>query len=259
MLPAASAIDWTLPGTPIGDRKRELSPKTLDRVRAGLARYAVPLLTPAGGTWREDASPVTGPAPARTTRENDGLAVPPLLVPAEGRDGKSAAPASEPLRTQTARNETGLAWLPFIAELRGGSSDARPVLDALATVTASGNHHGLVTANNTAPDWSSLLLPYYGNTTARPVADPIGALTTRDRYALVNGPRVAVEDVLFRMLEPGEIGAAMAFPARYTVLGTKREKVRQYGNAVTPPVAEVLVSALVEAVTGHDLEPADLR
>jgi DNA (cytosine-5)-methyltransferase 1 len=26
--------------------------------------------------------------PTRTTRENDGLAIPPLLVPVEGRDGK---------------------------------------------------------------------------------------------------------------------------------------------------------------------------
>ncbi|MFJ7909823.1 DNA cytosine methyltransferase [Kitasatospora sp. NPDC096204] len=263
-LPAATAIDWTMPGTPIGERTKALSPKTLERIRAGLARYALPLLAPAGGTWRQDASPVTDPAPARTTRENDALAVPPLLVPAEGRDGKTAATANEPLRTQTARNETGVAWLPFITELRGGSSDARPVLDALATVTASGNHHGLATPpvphGEQEPDWSSLLLPYYGNTTARPVAEPVGALTTRDRYALVRGHQVPVEEVLFRMLEPGEIGRAMAFPRQYTVLGNKREKVRQYGNAVTPPVAEILVSALVEAVTGHDLpEPGNVR
>lgn len=144
--------------------------------------------------------------------------------------------------------------MPFIAELRGGSSDARPVLDALATVTASGNHHGLATApGNPGADWSSLLLPYYGHSTARTVAEPIGALTTRDRYALVKGDQVPVEEVLFRMLEPGEIGAAMAFPTAYTVLGNKREKVRLFGNAVTPPVAEVIVSALVEAITGHDL------
>ncbi|WP_033820892.1 DNA cytosine methyltransferase [Kitasatospora sp. MBT63] len=262
VLPAAAVIDWSLPGRRIGDGKpnrKTFTPyaaATQERIRTGLAKYAMPILAPAGGTWREAATPVTDPAPTRTTRENDGLAVPPLLVPAEGRDGKTATPASDPLRTQTARNETGLAWLPFITELRGGSSDARPVLDALATVTASGNHHGLTlppTTPDPATDWGSLLLPYYGNSTPRPVAEPVGALTTRDRYALVRGDRVAVEDVLFRMLEPGEIGAAMAFPGTYTVLGSKREKVRQYGNAVTPPVAEVLVSALVEAITGNDL------
>ncbi|MFE0460746.1 DNA cytosine methyltransferase [Kitasatospora sp. NPDC058965] len=257
VLPAASVIDWSLPGRRIGDGRptkqfTPYAPATIDRIRAGLARYAVPLLAPAGGTWRTDAAPLTAPMPTRTTRENDGIAVPPLLVPTEGRDGKAAGTAAEPLRTQTARNETGLAWLPFITELRGGGSDARPVTDALATVTASGNHHGLTTAPASA-DWASLLLPYYSNGTARPVGEPVGALTTRDRYALVRGSEVAVEDVLFRMLEPGEIGGAMAFPGGYTVLGNKREQVRQYGNAVTPPVAEVLVSALVEAVTGCDL------
>ncbi|WP_042408809.1 DNA cytosine methyltransferase [Streptacidiphilus carbonis] len=254
-LPAATAIDWTRQGTAIGARPRELSPKTLDRIRAGLARYGTPVLTPAGGTWRTEASSVGEPMPTRTTRENDALAVPPLLVPVEGRDGKQAAPATDPWRTQTARNETGLAWLPFIAELRGGNSDARPVLDALATVTASGNHHGLVTAPTPpASGWANLLVPYYSTGAARPAADPIGTLTTRDRYALASGAAATgLDEVLFRMLEPDEIGRAMAFADTYTVLGNKREKVRQYGNAVTPPAAEVLISALTETVTGTDL------
>lgn len=253
VLPAAAAIDWTRAGRRIGDRERALADKTLARIRAGLARYARPLVVPAGGTWRADAAPVTAPMATRTTRENDAVAVPPLLVPVEGREGKFAAPAGEPLRTQTARNETGLAWCPFIAELRGGHSDARPVSDALATVTASGNHHGLVTTTTPLAGWADLLIPYYGTARARPVAEPVGTLPTRDRYALTSGSVTDLDDVLFRMLEPYEIGRAMSFPTTYTVLGNKREKVRQYGNAVTPPAAEVLISALVEAVTGTDL------
>ncbi|MFC5027873.1 DNA cytosine methyltransferase [Streptomyces sp. DSM 41987] len=247
---AATAIDWALAGTPIGDRPKGLSPKTLARIQAGLDRYALPVTVPAGGTWRDSAAPVTDPMPTSTTTENDALAVPPLLVPVEGRDGKYASPAADPLRTQTARNETGLAWLPFIAELRGGSSDARPITDALATVTASGNHHGLVTPADPA---DHLLVPYYRTGMAKTVAEPIGTLSTRDRFALVR-TAVDLDSVLFRMLEPAEIGRAMAFRDSYMVLGTKREKVRQYGNAVTPPVAEVLLSALVEAVTGTDLD-----
>ncbi|RAJ42808.1 DNA (cytosine-5)-methyltransferase 1 [Kitasatospora sp. SolWspMP-SS2h] len=80
-------------------------------------------------------------------------------------------------------------------------------------------------------------------------------MTTRDRYGLaaVGGSPAAVDDVLFRMLEPHEIGAAMTFLPDYVVVGNKREKVRQFGNAVTSNVAEVLVSALVEAVTGQEL------
>jgi DNA (cytosine-5)-methyltransferase 1 len=365
VLPAAAAIDWSLPGQRIGDRSKPLADKTLARIQAGLKKYARPITleaagntferrpgvhtwpvdgplttqtttatkamayepftVPAGGTWRTDATPVSEPMPTRTTRENDGIAippflvplrsgrnrslradidplatvvadggnhglvVPPLLIPVEGRDGKEPSSAEQPLRTQTARNETGLAWLPFITELRGGGSDARPVSDPLATVTASGNHHGLVAPaamvmrNNTPRGdaaqmctpvtepvrtltsaghqslitWEHLLVPYYGNGVARHVAEPIGTLSTRDRYAVVNGlADIDIDDVLFRMLEPHEIGRAMAFAADYTVLGNKRERVRQYGNAVTPPVAELIVSALVEAITGEALEVA---
>ena len=324
-LPAAVAIDWSLPGQRIGDRDTPLADKTIARIEAGLARHAAPItleaaghtferrpgvrtwsvggplttqtatatkalaawpmLVPSGGTWRDKTTTVAEPMPTRTTTENDGVAVPPLLVPVEGREGKEARPAAEPLRTQTARNETGLAWMPFIAELRGGGSDARPVSQALATVTASGNHHGLVAPaaamlmrNNTARGdqgqmstsvsepartlttaghqslvtWGDILVPYYGNGVARHVAEPIGTLSTRDRYAFVQG-EVKVEDCMFRMLEPHEIGRAMSFGGEYIVLGNKRERVRQYGNAVTPNVAEVIVSALVEAVTGEQL------
>ncbi|MFJ9374400.1 DNA cytosine methyltransferase [Streptomyces sp. NPDC101455] len=331
-LPAAVAIDWSLSGQRIGDKPLKeffadkakttslgfhpLAPKTLARIQAGLKKFAQPLVVPAGGTWRNDAVPAAEPMPTRTTRENDGVAVPPLLVPfysrgaaarvsdpmatvmtqdkqslivppllipVEGRDGKEPGSAHDPLRTQTARNETGLAWLPYMVELRGGSSDARSILDPTAAVTASGNHLGLaapamVMRNNTPRGnpgqlctgvdepvrtltaaghqslitWEHLLVPYYGTGRARPVAEPVGALSTRDRYALVQGD-VDINDVRFRMLEPHEIGRAMSFGDTYIVLGNKREKVRQYGNAVTPNCSEVIVCALVEAITGEDI------
>ncbi|HTE57030.1 MAG TPA: DNA cytosine methyltransferase [Kofleriaceae bacterium] len=287
-LPAAVAIDWNLPGQRIGDRAKPLADKTLARIQAGLDKFARPMVVPAGGTWRNDPVPLDQPMPTRTTRENDGLAIPPLLIPVEGRDGKEPASANNPLRTQTARNETGLAWLPFMVTMRGGGDQLRgkSIGEALGTVSANGNHHGLVAPNvpamvmrnngskgdggehcTSAADylrtmttaghqslitWEHLLVPYYGTGTARPVADPIGTLSTRDRYALVKGD-VDINDVLFRMLEPHEIGRAMSFADEYVVLGNKREKVRQYGNAVTPPAAEVIVAALVEAITGEEM------
>jgi DNA (cytosine-5)-methyltransferase 1 len=295
-LPAAAAIDWTLPGTRIGDRTRPLAEKTMERIRVGLRRYAsaTPMMVPAGGTWRNEATQVTAPMSTRTTRENDGIAIPQpflallrsdrprtiglheqlatvvadgsnhglvvpptLMVPAEGRDGKEAQLASMPLRTQTTRNETAVAFLPFITELRGGSSDARPVSESLATVTASGNHHGLVTPPAGMPPemWESMLLPYFGKSVPRRVAEPMGTHTTRDTYALVDIiSERDIENVRFRMLEPDEIGLAMAFRPDYQVLGNKRQRVRQYGNAVTPCAAEILISALVEAITGEQLD-----
>jgi DNA (cytosine-5)-methyltransferase 1 len=300
VLPAAAAIDWSKPGIRIGDRPRPLADKTLGRIRAGLERYARP-----------------------------------IAVPMEGREGKQPwALDQAPMRTVTTRAETAIAhlpgeFLPFIAEMRGGGSEkkARGVDEPLATVCASGNHHGLVTgpeaqvppfllplrsgrnrslladrdplativadgANHTLvtgpPEsllvpvggtWNdgarpvsepmrtrttretdALLVPYYGNGTASPTSRPMPALTTVDRHALVSGDDrdglihgISIEDCLLRMLDVPEIGTAMAFHDTYRLVGNRRERVRQYGNAVTPPAAEVLVSALVETISGEDL------
>lgn len=253
-----------------------------------------PMLVPSGGTWRNDATSLFTPMPTRTTVETDALAVPPLLVPAEGRDGKEAASAHRPMRAQTTRNETGLAVLPglfepFITPVRGGgdAERARPLTDPLHAVTAGGNHHGLVTppamvirnngskgdggehctgvdepmrtlttaGHQSLATWEHLLVPYYGNGHGRPVTEPVGAFTTRDRWALVGGTdRIELADVLYRMLEPHEIGRGMAFADGYKLAPkSKRDRVRLYGNAVTPPVGEVLICALVEAITGCEI------
>lgn len=159
----------------------------------------------------------------------------PLLVPTEGRDGKAAQSVDHPLRTQTTRNETGVA---FIAELRGGGSTARSVADPLCTVTASGNHHGLVMRNNTG-----------GAEMTTPTSEPVRTVTTHGHQSLMTGgPTIDVDDVMFRMLEPAEIKRAMAFPADYVIRGTKREQVRMSGNAVTPPAARDLISAVAESL-----------
>lgn len=142
---------------------------------------------------------------------------------------------------------------------------ARNVGDPLRTVTTRENH--------------GLLVPYYGSSaSAQPATDPIGTLTTRDRYALVmlrgaNAPKPVgvpldtvaasgnhhglmstdmpdVEDCRFRMLEPHEITAGMAFPDGYRMLGTKRDQVKLAGNAVTPPVERDLVAVAIEALGG---------
>jgi DNA (cytosine-5)-methyltransferase 1 len=43
----------------------------------------------------------------------------------------------------------------------------------------------------------------------------------------------------------------MAFPTSYEVLGNKRDRVKQYGNAVTPPAMATLIQRQVEALTGE--------
>lgn len=284
VLPAAVAIDWDLRGERIGDRRKPLADKTLRRIRAGLAKYGRPIhLEAAGNTFERGdyvrAWPVDEPFKTMHTSPSKGVAIPPfllrhytprgsleqmatsvrepsptqtasfvpaLVVPVEGRDGKQASSSDEPFRTQTARNETGIAISPFIAELRGGGSETRPITDPLATVTAAGNHHGLV-------EPSAFVMRNNGSRGeggehCTPVTEPVRTLTSAGHQSLVEWePTDAdIEDCFFRMLEPHEIKLAMAFDASYVLLGNKREQVRLAGNAVTPPAARDLISALQE-------------
>ena len=279
-LPAREAIDWSIVGQRIGDRDRPLSVKTMARIQAALVKWGPAIVEAAGNQYdsHDPRHPQHGQAggysrswpltePLRTLHTTQTKA---LLVPVEGRDGKQARTVDAPLRTQTARND-----LALLTMLRGHNA-AKPATDPLDTVAASGNHHGL-------------LVPYYSSATSGiPVDQLIGTLTARDRYALVmrnnssrsgsgaemttpayeplrtltttghqsilEPPSTDPMDCLFRMLEPHEIGAGMAFLPDYIVLGSKRQRVRQYGNAVTPPVSEVLISALVECIQGHPID-----
>ncbi|MFF3558945.1 DNA cytosine methyltransferase [Streptomyces sp. NPDC002574] len=186
------------------------------------------------------------PLAAKTLqRIEDGLKryARPMMIPTEGRDGKLAKPLDEPGRTQTTRRESAVLFTPaFVAELRGGNSKHRPLSDPLATVTAGGFHHALV-------------VPYYSTGRAKTVDVPLGALSTVDRFALVE-QQARVEDCTLRMLQVPEIARAMSFDPDHEILGNKRESTRLLGNAVTPPASEILMSAVVEAVTGESLEPA---
>lgn len=156
---------------------------------------------------------------------------------------------TRPMNTHPTREDSLTAHSAMVIRNNSSQGDGRehctPVDEPIRTLTTAG-HQSLAT-------WDHMLVPYYGNGSPRPVTDPVGALTTRDRYALVrNTPRI--EDVRFRMLQPHEIGRAMSFADSYTVLGSKQEQVRQYGNAVTPNTAEVILCALVECITGSEIE-----
>lgn len=289
-LPASSIIDWSNPGTRLGDRDKPLADKTMRRIQVGIERYWTPVHVEALGNTYDATNPrhpgygradgymrswpVGEPLRTLHTTESKGMAWSPLAVPVEGRDGKVATLTNRAMRAQTTRNETGLAFPPFLAELRGGGSTARATSDPISTVTASGNHHGLVVPSGGT--W---------NEDARPTTEPMRTMVTREAYALIhrnNGggaemttpdyepvrtittaghqsvlqadrPTIDLDDVRFRMLEPDEIKQAMAFPADYRMAGNRREQVKLAGNAVTPPAARDLVSAVVQAITGEGM------
>lgn len=85
---------------------------------------------------------------------------------------------------------------------------------------------------------------------ARGLDEAVPSVVGNDRDALVTvDADLDIEDCYFRMLQPSEIGAAMAFPGDYIVLGNKRDRVKQYGNAVTPPAMEWLFRRTAESLT----------
>jgi DNA (cytosine-5)-methyltransferase 1 len=99
-------------------------------------------------------------------------------------------------------------------------------------------------------------MSYYNNGQMVPVSHPVPTVTTLDRCALVTGQDIAVEDCGFRMLASKEIQAAMAFPPEYIVTGTRKEQVKQLGNAVTPPAMKLLMERVIASLAGEDIEGA---
>ncbi|UWD83614.1 DNA cytosine methyltransferase [Curtobacterium flaccumfaciens] len=297
-LPAAAAIDWSIPGERIGDR---LKPKTRARIAAGIARYWGPLTLEAAGNTYDSTSPahprhgeldgyhrvwpVGEPLRALHTTNSKALA-----VPVEGRDGVAAAPVGSPLRTQTTRADNALAHLPFIAEMYG-TSTARPVSEPAGTFTAGGNHHGLVQdpfildrrfeyrirdieepfSTITANDTSKALIHRMNSGGAEmttSMLEELRTLTTAGHQAVLRQPErrtltprdlkeaeAMVPEVRFRMFQPHEVAAGMAFPADYKWQPpdrlrpvSNRDLVKAAGNAVTPPAARDLIAAAVASL-----------
>jgi DNA (cytosine-5)-methyltransferase 1 len=268
--PAASVIDWTDLGERIGDRRKPLAAKTMERIRAGLAKYptgrTVVTVNHDGHDGR--AFPADdAPLPTRSTKVGEGI-----LVPAGGTWNHDATGTGEPMRTRLA-NEKGYEALvaqpaSLIVEFRRNGT-AEPVGAPLATVTAQGNHHGLVVPEGaiyvkhyggrarpedmskpvdhplgtiTTSDHHALVVPYR-NASARPADQPMHTLATRESAGLLSpiGPLpVEVEDCTFRMLTPREHLGAQAFPADYRVHGNKGEQTAQAGNAVSVNAARFI-------------------
>lgn len=87
------------------------------------------------------------------------------------------------------------------------------------------------------------VMPYYGSgsgLTGRDINRPLGTVTTRDRWAVVDGNKM-------RMLQPEECRGAMGFPAGYKLPKDKKLSVHLLGNAVCPPVARDIINAIKEA------------
>lgn len=82
---------------------------------------------------------------------------------------------------------------------------------------------------------------YYGRETGgRCLSRPVGTITTRDRWAVVDSDRM-------RMLSVPECRRAMGFPDSYRLPERAKDAMHMLGNAVVPVVARDLIRAIQDA------------
>lgn len=270
---AAEVIDWSDLGRSIFDRRRPLADKTLGRIAEGIRRYVLNDPSPfvlrvthgEGRGWQ--VSPADAPLPTQTTRQDLAVVCP---VVAPQNTGVYGQTPEVPLPTVTTKGHQGLISpvmvsaggavvgpesvggpmatvltrdgraiaAPVLAYHRHGGGQHSDVRGPMLGMTAGGTHAGMV---------SALLTEFYGNGGSRRADGPMGAVTTVDRHGLVvvviDGVEFVIVDVLFRMLKPAELVAAMGFPEAFAWPATQRDTVRLIGNAVSPYQAEALIDA----------------
>lgn len=181
---------------------------------------------------------------AITTQDHHGLVNQPLMIELN-RTGK-ARPADQSMSTVTAGGVKHGLLTPLMVENKG-QSKSKPSLEPTASQTTKPSN-GIITA-----DQFNSFLAYYngGSKMASHITEPTGTIATGDRIAMIKQPytKPRLEDCFYRMLLPHEIQLGMAFAPDYIVLGDSKQKVKQLGNAVTPPVMKWIIQRCIQSLS----------
>jgi DNA (cytosine-5)-methyltransferase 1 len=198
-----------------------------------------------------------------------------LISPYYGSgSGESSTTAEEPLPTITSKNRFGMV-VP-VTNSQGGPQP-RSVEDPIPTITtAKGGEFAIVMpvthagGIDRALDPNSSPLPTVTGANRGELAFIAAQFGERDGQAPrvhdIDQPTPAVTatghinlveatpqyDILFRMLEPHELAAAMGFNTEdeaYEFAGTKTEKIKQIGNAVSVRMMQAEVKAIMADAT----------
>ncbi len=180
--------------------------------------------------WSGDAS---DPLPTVTTKDRFGLVVP---VTQSG-GGATARDVREPI---TAKGGEFAIVMP-VTHADGSARQRDAATEPLPTVTgANRGELAFITAQNFGEREGQA-------PRVHTVDDPAPTVTATGRVNLVQ-PDGETYDILFRMLEPHELAAAMGFgdeDSAYEFAGTKTQKVKQIGNAVSVAKMRACVRALM--------------
>jgi DNA (cytosine-5)-methyltransferase 1 len=207
------------------------------------------------------------------------LVVPPFLAQLKG--DLNGTGIDDPLSTIIASTSQQALITPFMLSYYNNETGARSVDEALYTIATSHTpplfvpsfllqYYSRQDAQSgldqpmpvipTEPRHSLVSPPLiasvnYFDDRCISVDQPLPTQTTANKTALVTPASLTdseVEDILnhsgFRMLSPEELKRGMGFAPSYTILGNKREQVRQAGNAVCPPIAQMIVERCAETL-----------
>lgn len=184
------------------------------------------------------------PLSTQDTGQTKGIVLP-FLIKNYGGEPQKPVKSTDPLGAVTAQDHHGLINMPLIVE-NHGTSKARPTSDRLPGIQTNAKH-GIITKEK----FDSFLSYHYGGSQmASHITEAMRTIPTIDRISLVKEPyeKPKLEDCYYRMLLPHEIQLGMAFADNYIVLGDSKQKVKQLGNAVTPPVMKFLISRCVASL-----------
>ena len=201
-----------------------------------------------------------------TTGGGHGVAVPVMTQFRHGGGQTQAVDASLPGITAGGNHSALIA--PVATDYYGASSHAKPVDAALGTLTTLERHGVASCVLSTeaglrrAKQVAEFLVEHLGKVGEKikvrkgerwvevdgivPIEEGTGlAYIELGGVGGVGGVRRYFVDILFRMLQPAEIAAAMGFPADFSWPKTKRDTVRLIGNAVECNQAAALIGAVL--------------
>jgi DNA (cytosine-5)-methyltransferase 1 len=127
------------------------------------------------------------------------------------------------------------------------------VRDPLSTIVQRGTTQNPVTIRmeprrDHSDAVTAFLVEYYGNGKSRDVRDPIGTVTTKDRFALISSrlQDYGIVDIGMRMLSNRELARAMSVPDDFDLCEdelTKTSITAKIGNGVPRLVVEAILKA----------------
>jgi DNA (cytosine-5)-methyltransferase 1 len=239
---ARDIIDWELEGTSIFRRKKPLVDKTLDRIWHGMTKYCKEEFKPflAMMYGQSNTSDLDNPLPTITAGGENGGVNHYLAEPFMINISHSKAPpqgmvrsTEEPMPTQVTREEFALCETKaFMLGQQSGATPRR--VEEPAPTIATAGAISLI---------EPFIVKFYGTARTASIDSPLPTVTCQDRFGVVTTYGL---DIRFRMLQPHELAAAMGFPVYYEFQGTKRDMVKQIGNAVAVDPARAIFGTALD-------------